>query len=90
MDAACSREYGFIESNSAKAAFGHALVGDIRFFKGSFRLDDWVTFSVGKGPHGLEAFDLSSILAVVRTMLVLLVMLLFALCSFLLSAGPGC
>ena len=52
-------EYGFIESDSAKAAFGHALVGDIRFFfKGSVRLDDWVTFSVGEGPHGLEAFDL--------------------------------
>ena len=27
-------ECGFIESDSAKAAFGHALVGDIRFFKG--------------------------------------------------------
>ena len=54
-------EYGFIESDSAKAAFGHALVGDIRFFKGSFRLDDWVTFSVGEGPHGLEAFDLEAV-----------------------------
>ena len=55
-------EYGFIESDSAKAAFGHALVGDIRFFiNGSFRLDDWVTFSVGEGLHGLEAFDLEAV-----------------------------
>ena len=48
-------EYGFIESDSAKAAFGHALVGDISFLiKGSLRLHDWVTFSVGAGPDGLE------------------------------------
>ena len=54
-------EYGLIESDSAKAAFGHALVGDIPFLiMGSLRLHDWVTFSVGEGPDGLEAFDLEA------------------------------
>ena len=55
-------EYGFIESDSAKAAFGHALVGDVPFLiKRSLRLYDWVTFSVGEGPDGLEAFDLEAV-----------------------------
>ena len=83
-----------IESDSAKAAFGHALVGDIRFFiKGSFRLDDWVAFLVGESPHTILDVTwprLLSILAVVRTMLVLLVMFLFALYSLQLSAGLAC
>ena len=30
-------KYGLNESDSAKAAFDHALDGDIRFFRGSFR-----------------------------------------------------
>ena len=40
-------------------AFGQ---GDISFFiQGSFRLDDWVTFSGGEGPDGLEAFALEAV-----------------------------
>ena len=55
-------EYGFIESDSAKAAFRHALVGDVPFLiKGSLRLHDLVTFSVGEGPDGPEAFDLEAV-----------------------------
>ena len=44
-------------------AFGHVLVGDIPFFVlvGSFSLHGWVTFSVGKGPDGLEAVDLQAV-----------------------------
>ena len=49
--------YGYIESDSAKAAY--AIVGDVRFFlAGSCRLGDHVTFVVGRGADGLEAFDL--------------------------------
>ena len=46
----------------ALISFGHALVGDVPFFiKGSLRLHDWVTFLVGEGPDGLEAFDLEAV-----------------------------
>ena len=48
---------GYIESDSAKAA--HAFVGDLPFFlEGSSRLGDHVTFAVGRGATGLEAYDL--------------------------------
>ena len=48
---------GFIESDSAKAAY--AFVGDVPFFLDrSCRLGDHVTFAVGRGADGLEAFDL--------------------------------
>ena len=50
-------QYGFIESDSAKAAY--AFVGDVPFFlAGSCRLGDHVTFAVGRGADGLEAYDL--------------------------------
>ena len=49
--------YGYIESDSAKAAY--AIVGDVPFFlAGSCRLGDHVTFVVGRGADGLEVFDL--------------------------------
>ena len=49
--------YGYIESDSAKAAY--AIVGDVPFFlEGSCRLGDHVTFAVGRGAVGLEAYDL--------------------------------
>ena len=49
--------YGYIESDSAKAAY--AFVGDVPFFlEGSCRLGDHVTFAVGRGADGLEAYDL--------------------------------
>ena len=49
--------YGYIESDSAKAAY--AIVGDVPFFLAeSCRLGDHVTFVVGRGADGLEAFDL--------------------------------
>ena len=49
--------YGYIESDSAKAAY--AFVGDVPFFlAGSCRLGDHVTFAVGRGADGLEAYDL--------------------------------
>ena len=49
--------YGYIESDSAKAAY--AIVGDVPFFlAGSCRLGDHVTFAVGRGADGLEAYDL--------------------------------
>ena len=48
---------GYIESDSAKAAY--AFVGDVPFFlAGSCQLGDLVTFAVGRGADGLEAFDL--------------------------------
>ena len=48
---------GNIESDSAKAAY--AFVGDVPFFlEGSCRLGDHVTFAVGRGADGLEAYDL--------------------------------
>ena len=48
---------GFIESDSAKAAY--ALVGDVPFFlEGFCPLGDHVTLAVGRGADGLEAFDL--------------------------------
>ena len=48
---------GFIESDSAKAT--HAFEGDAPFFlEGSCRLGDHMTFEVGGGADGLEAFDL--------------------------------
>ena len=47
--------YGYIESDSAAYAF----VGDVPFFlAGSCRLGDHVTFAVGRGANGLEAYDL--------------------------------
>ena len=49
--------YGYIESDSAKAAY--AFEGDVPFFlEGSCRLGDHVTFAVGRGADGLEAYDL--------------------------------
>ena len=49
--------YGYIESDSAKAAY--AFEGDVPFFlAGSYRLGDHVTFAVGRGADGLEAYDL--------------------------------
>ena len=49
--------YGYIESDSAKAAY--AFEGDVPFFlAGSCRLGDHVTFAVGRGAAGLEAYDL--------------------------------
>ena len=52
-----ARLNGYIESDSAKAAY--AFVGDVPFFlEGSCRLGDHVTFAVGRGADGLEAFDL--------------------------------
>ena len=48
---------GFIESDFARAAY--AFVEDVPFFlEGSCRLGDHVTFAVGRGADGLEAFDL--------------------------------
>ena len=50
-------QYGYIESDSPKAAY--AFVGDVPFFLvGSCRLGDHVTFAVGRGADGLEAYDL--------------------------------
>ena len=52
--------YGYIESDSAKAAY--AFVGDVAFFlAGSCRLGDHVTFAVGRGADGLEAYDLKEV-----------------------------
>ena len=49
--------YGFIESDSAQAAY--AFKGDVPFFlAGSCRLGDHVTFAVCRGADGLEAYDL--------------------------------
>ena len=48
---------GYIESDTAKAAY--AMVGDMLFFlEGSCRLGDHVTFAVGRGAAGPEAYDL--------------------------------
>ena len=48
---------GYIESDSAKAE--HAMVGDVPFFlEGACRVGDHVTFAVGRGATGLEAYDL--------------------------------
>ena len=43
--------YGYMESDSAE--------GDVPFFlAGSCRLGDHVSFAVGRGADGLEAYDL--------------------------------
>ena len=57
--------YGYIESDSAKAAY--AFEGDVPFLlAGSCRLGDHVTFAVGRGADGLEAYDLKVVGKVVR------------------------
>ena len=55
---------GFVESDAAMAAFGRALVGDVRVpasCQGSFCQDAFVTFAVRAGPGGLEAHAIEAV-----------------------------
>ena len=55
---------GFVESDAATAAFGRALVGDVRVpasWQGSFCQDAFVTFAVRAGADGLEAYAIEAV-----------------------------